>query len=378
MRRALLKVQKTRHSKKSLGQLGGIYFQPLGEFLNQEIVKTPIPTTYVLKHPNQCVLAIGDVHGDLLALLSALYLGGVIDKEARWCGGSAFVVQLGDIFDRSGRGVSQDTSKNPREEIDILQYIHGLNKQAERVGGRVISIVGNHEADKFVGETGTIDRFEGGLLHVNGWGGLFNKRKWFRPKSKLARYFAAFKPVIVQINGFLFCHGGIDSSQSLSVLKTNTLWKQYLLGKLQHLPEAVIDIYWNRRFSQPNPKIHHENLTCRQDMKKIIEKYNLGQDGGLVISHTVQSNGIPFFCDGRVWRIDVALSEAFGRRTTPMEVLRLYFNSTKWSGKTLVQVIRGMKKQSKNTKRSTTEIRNFIGGDLTWVDKISRVEKIKH
>ena len=93
------------------------------------------------------VLAIGDVHGDMLALLSALRSEGVVDLDAEWTGGSTFVVQTGDIFDRGGReGKSVNTLLNEYEEIYILQYLYYLDESARKKGGRVIGLTGNHEA----------------------------------------------------------------------------------------------------------------------------------------------------------------------------------------------------------------------------------------
>src|SRR5262245_60772701 len=46
------------------------------------------------------LVAIGDIHGDLAAARAALRTGGVIDADDHWSGGTATVVQTGDILDR--------------------------------------------------------------------------------------------------------------------------------------------------------------------------------------------------------------------------------------------------------------------------------------
>jgi hypothetical protein len=376
MRTVLLHLHKTRASGQSLGSLGGVHFQPLQVFLSQAIKNAkPNNGIYNSTKPDQHVLAVGDVHGDLLALLSALYLGGVIGEDAKWCGGNTMVVQLGDILDRSGRGTSEDTSKNKREEIDILQYLHGLGIQAHQQKGGVVSVTGNHEADKFVFRDQPMDSFEGGQFHVDGWGGLKTKRALFTPKSDLAKYFAYFKPVIVRVNDFLFCHGGLVSTNGMSIEKMNATWRAFLFGEIPELPKAIMDIYWNRDLSLPSPNDEAANAKCVRTMQKLFSDLNLGQKGGIVVSHTVQQRGIPFYCKGKVWRIDVALSEAFGRRGAPIEVLRICFNSREWSGQTVVQIVKGMQNKSAKTTRSTVEVQSFVGGDLTWVEKTSKVMK---
>ena len=50
-----------------------------------------------------CVVAVGDVHGDLQKVLACLEMAGVLaedDGHIKWVGGDATVVQLGDVLDR--------------------------------------------------------------------------------------------------------------------------------------------------------------------------------------------------------------------------------------------------------------------------------------
>ena len=43
------------------------------------------------------VVAIGDVHGDKDALTAVLRMAALIDSNDRWIGGTAHVVQVGDV-----------------------------------------------------------------------------------------------------------------------------------------------------------------------------------------------------------------------------------------------------------------------------------------
>src|SRR5258708_36725045 len=74
------------------------------------------------KAPERLV-AVGDVHGDFDDLCRILKRTGLVDNQNRWIGGSATLVQTGDLVDRGpqGRGV-----------IDLLL---GLEKQAAEAGG---------------------------------------------------------------------------------------------------------------------------------------------------------------------------------------------------------------------------------------------------
>ena len=80
------------------------------------------------------VVAIGDLHGDFQAFFSILRHTHLIDVNLNWTGGDAYLVTLGDIC---GRG------DHSRAIIDLLLTIE---EQAAQTQGRVVSIMGNHEA----------------------------------------------------------------------------------------------------------------------------------------------------------------------------------------------------------------------------------------
>ena len=87
------------------------------------------------------VVAIGDVHGSIDGLTSILGEAGLIDTNGSWTGGSATLIQLGDLLDRGVR---------LREVLDLLMR---LELEAQRSGGRVIVLLGNHEVMNLLGIT---------------------------------------------------------------------------------------------------------------------------------------------------------------------------------------------------------------------------------
>lgn len=86
------------------------------------------------------VVAIGDVHGAYEPFARVLRAAGVIDQRARWVGGRMLLVQTGDILDRG---------PDSRKVIDLLRK---LERDAERAGGRVIALLGNHELMRILGD----------------------------------------------------------------------------------------------------------------------------------------------------------------------------------------------------------------------------------
>ena len=85
------------------------------------------------------IVAVGDIHGAFDQLVTILQAAELLDERRQWVGGRAVLVQTGDFLDR-GRHV--------REVMDLLIE---LQEQAPRAGGRVIVLLGNHEAMNLTG-----------------------------------------------------------------------------------------------------------------------------------------------------------------------------------------------------------------------------------
>jgi hypothetical protein len=90
--------------------------------------------------PPVTVVAIGDVHGDFGDFVAILQRTGLIDKQNHWTGGKTTFVQVGDMLDRGPK---------PRE---VMYLMMALEKEAVQAGGRVVSLLGNHEIMNIMGD----------------------------------------------------------------------------------------------------------------------------------------------------------------------------------------------------------------------------------
>ena len=86
------------------------------------------------------IIAIGDLHGDYNAFEAVMVQAGLMVEAANWAGGTAIVIQQGDI---AGRG--PDTLK-------IVRALKRLENEAAVAGGKVIILVGNHEVMQMAGD----------------------------------------------------------------------------------------------------------------------------------------------------------------------------------------------------------------------------------
>ena len=101
--------------------------------------QTPAPSVCDLTTTER-IVAIGDVHGAFNAFVAILREAGLIDRNRRWTGGKAVLVQLGDVLDRG---------PDSKQALDLLRR---LETDAAKAGGQVQALVGNHEVMRMVGD----------------------------------------------------------------------------------------------------------------------------------------------------------------------------------------------------------------------------------
>jgi hypothetical protein len=91
--------------------------------------------------PASTVYAVSDIHGGYTRLTALLARYGLIDVAQQWSGGDATLVIAGDMFDKGPDG------------LDVLDLLRDLDASAPASGGRVVVLLGNHEAEFFADPT---------------------------------------------------------------------------------------------------------------------------------------------------------------------------------------------------------------------------------
>lgn len=79
------------------------------------------------------LLAIGDCHGEYSKLVLVLKKAKLIDDTLNWCGRKDTLVTLGDVIDRG------------ESSFKVIELLIRIKSQASESGGRVVTIMGNHE-----------------------------------------------------------------------------------------------------------------------------------------------------------------------------------------------------------------------------------------
>ena len=86
------------------------------------------------------IIVIGEVQGAANTVAAFLEHLDLIDSEHHWSGGDTILIQTGDLI---------DDGEHVRAALDLFM---GLQEEAAAAGGRVIVLMGNHEALNILGE----------------------------------------------------------------------------------------------------------------------------------------------------------------------------------------------------------------------------------
>jgi len=226
-------------------------------------------------------IAIGDIHGDLDLAVKVLELAKCIERVDKckncvilknknnedehyvWTGEDTLVVQVGDQIDRC-RPVDDNlcimngsTKDDEASDIKILKFFTEINKLAMKKGGRIISLLGNHEIMNVSGKmqyvslmnllefSNHVDLTQLSTDNIDEYTkyadeGLKNRRKAFsnvknvKRKEPLNEFLACTRQSAIIIGDLLFVHGGIIQklAESYNIDDINTIVRKWLLGKM--------------------------------------------------------------------------------------------------------------------------------------------------
>jgi len=262
-----------------------------------------------------------------------------IDRWFKWTGADTHVVQVGDQVDRCRPfgdytcSNKDTTSKDEDSDMEIMLFYDSLDKIAMKSGGRVFSLLGNHE----------IMNISGDMRYVSNKGvteyspepkdfekGLEIRRNVF--SNILSRKMACTRSTLLVIGDYLFVHGGIANklAYKYKLIDINQIIRKFLLSFKSNsdidilLHSSKSSPLWYRQLAYiPPDEAGVKHTHCKTILDPIIENINKTnktnkptiQIKGMVIGHTPQftvfGKGITTACNDSIIRVDVGASSAF-------------------------------------------------------------------
>ena len=185
------------------------------------------------------VVAFGDVHGAYEDWTALLRETGVVDAQLNWSGGNTHLVSLGDLIDR-GPGSRQ-----------VVELLMRLEQQAEKAGGAVHMVLGNHEVMVMTGDLRYVSQQEFAAFakdenaaernelyaqyrRYNTGGddatvrasfdqqyppGFLALRQAYSSKGALGSWLLR-QPFVIKVNDKVYMHGGIAAEATQESLKS--------------------------------------------------------------------------------------------------------------------------------------------------------------
>jgi hypothetical protein len=306
----------------------------------------------------QRIVAVGDLHGDFQAWQDISHGAGVADAAGHWSGGKTILVQLGDITDRAP------------DSLKIIRNLQQLQKEAPRKGGKVIVVLGNHEAMNLLGDNryttaGEYAAFADGQSatrrdrvyeanraqleafsktqdpkvtpeqvrakwmaeHPLGW--VEHRLAW-SPTGELGKW-ATGNPAIVKLDGTLFVHGGISAEYASQPLDAVNKRVAAAMAAADESPASVLSDplgpLWYRGLVAADSEAQAARaavkppapaMTSDQELDAVLSAYGAKR---LVIGHTPSLQGIQITDNGRLARIDTGNSKYYGGPLSWLEIL---------------------------------------------------------
>ncbi len=249
------------------------------------------------------IIVISDIEGNFDAFSSFLLNNKVIDNNYNWIFGNGHLLLNGDFVDR-GKNVTQ-----------VLWLIYKLENQADKQGGKVHYILGNHEIMNFQGNANyNKKKYKRVAQLISKNDSITVATKFmYSDKTELGKWLRS-KNVIEKIGNYLFVHAGISPEilkYSVSISDINRIardnWDKNLYdeeenNKVENFITGKKGIYWYRGLAQDYK--YYEKIK-EAELNKVLKYYKTDK---IIFGHTVVEDITKEF-KGKTINIDVKHGE---------------------------------------------------------------------
>jgi len=217
------------------------------------------------------IAAISDIHGQYDMMLSLFRENGIVNEYGNWIYGDGHLVITGDIFDRGDK------------VIDIVWYLIRLEQQAKGDGGKVHTLIGNHEwmvlnSDvRYIHEKYryTSSRFRRPYSDLFGQTSFLGR--WIRSK-----------PIYIKINDMAFVHGGISEElfDYMPIDSLNSLYYDRVLMNPENADDELANFLTNAYSPLWYRGYAYKGEFDRKRTDRLLEKINAKR---IIVGH----NSVP-------------------------------------------------------------------------------------
>ena len=281
-----------------------------------------------------------------------------MDARNRWSGGNSTLVQLGDVTDRGA------------DSLRIIRSLQQLAREAPRGGGRVVTVLGNHEAMNLIGDLRYVtpgefaafadsrsparreriymanrQRLEAAARAANldilpsqvrqqwlsmtplGW--VEHRAAW-SPSGELGRW-SAGNPTVVKIGDTVFVHGGLSAEYAPLGIAAINRRVAAAMRSADASPTGILSDplgpLWYRGLVTRDPKADPDGARAaagkprpaiEDELAAVLAAMGAKR---IVVGHTPSLSGIVIANGGRLIRADSGISRYYGGPLTWLEIV---------------------------------------------------------
>lgn len=229
--------------------------------------------------------ATADIEGNFGAYKKMLIDAGIMNENFEWTYGEGHLILSGDMVDR-GEHVTE-----------VLWLTYKLQHEAEKAGGKVQFVLGNHEVMVINNDVRYVNKkYIDNLAHLEiDYAGLFSNQtefgRWMRKKN-----------IIEKVGDYTFVHGGVSpevanlglSYEVMNDYGRNRLNQEYCRGECRVVNGGSrVGLYWYRGMGR-------QTIT-QEEVDDITNKINSEK---VIIGHTIYPQVTAIY-QGKVIAIDI-------------------------------------------------------------------------
>ena len=304
------------------------------------------------------VVAIGDLHGDYSAWTAIAQAARLIDRSGRWIGGNSTLVQLSDVTDRGP------------DSLRIIRNLQQLQQQSMTAGGRVVVVLGNHEAMNVFGDLryttpGEFAAFADARSRARreqvyianrrqleaaarkdnpkvspstvrekwisetplGW--VEHRAAW-SPSGVIGRW-AVANPAVVKIGDTLFVHGGLSSQYAALGIDEVNRRVAAAMARAEAAPTSVLSDplgpLWYRGLVTRDPRVDSDavralagkpRLSLEDELAAVLTATGAKR---IVVGHTPSLRGVIVGHGGRLIRADTGNARHYGGQMAYVQIV---------------------------------------------------------
>ncbi|SIO41672.1 metallophosphoesterase [Chitinophaga niabensis] len=242
------------------------------------VLKSQLTVEQAIYPEPKKLFILSDIEGDFVALSRLLQKARVINSQLNWTFEDGHLVILGNLFDQG------------EQFVESLWFLYGLEGKAQKYGGYVHFILGDHEIVSLNGAWRELQpRYanqlkKGRNAYITLFDGNMEIWRWLKTKN-----------IIEKIGDLLFVHGGISRELlnfDLNLKEINDAARKYYMHANRTFSDPLLQLIYNSVESPLNLRGHDSGTDEEETINAALSKYGVRS---IITGHAVIEHISPLF-----------------------------------------------------------------------------------